>query len=261
MSDDTVQKFQQRRKREISAQGENAGLKDLTSQWLENSCKDNYSYHFDWMSRPIIQYPQAMVALQEIIWTVRPDLIIECGIAHGGSLIYNASILAMIDYCDAVKNEATLDFQKSTSKVLGIDIDIRAHNREAILAHPLSHKIKMIEGSSISSKIISEVKEVAVKHQKILVILDSNHTHAHVLAELNAYAELTSLNSYCIVFDTVIEDLPAQMHDNRPWGRGNSPKTAVSEFLKTNKSFEIDHEVDAKLLISVGPQGYLKKIA
>ena len=260
MANNTVQEFSQQRVVEITAQGENTELKDLSQQWLNSSCTHNYSLHFDWMTRPIIQYPQDMVALQEIIWSVKPDLIIECGIAHGGSLIYNASILAMLDYCKAAEDKVAVDPHATTSKILGIDIDIRCHNRKAIESHPLSHKIKMIEGSSVDPKVISQVKEFARNHQSILVILDSNHTHEHVLAELHAYAELASTNSYCIVFDTVIEDMPAEMHDNRPWGPGNNPKTAVWKFLETNTKFKIDHSINSKLLISVGPQGYLKKI-
>lgn len=261
MTNDVAIELQQQRVDEIAAQGKNTALQDLTGEWLTSSCRDNYSYHFDWMSRPIIQYPQDMVALQEIIWDVKPDLIIECGITHGGSLIYHASILAMLDYCTAAEANTILDPHKTISKVLGIDIDIRSHNRKAIEAHPLKHKIEMIEGSSIEASTISQVKEFAKDYETILVILDSNHTHDHVLSELYAYAELASIGSYCIVFDTVIEDLPAAMHDNRQWGPGNNPKTAVWEFLKTNSKFEINHEIDAKILISVGPQGYLKRTA
>jgi cephalosporin hydroxylase len=259
MANDIVNDFKLQRASEIAAQGQDSEFNDLTRKWCDASCKNNYTYHFDWLSRPIIQYPQDMVALQEIVHNVRPDLIIECGIAHGGSLIFNASLLAMLDYCDAAENGTTLDPRATKSKVLGIDIDIRAHNREAIEAHPLSHKIEMIEGSSIAPEIISQVVEFAKGFETVLVILDSNHTHDHVLAELMAYAELTSVNSYCIVFDTAIEDMPAEMHGNRPWGPGNNPKTAVHEFLKSNSKFEIDEAMDAKLMISVGPQGYLKR--
>jgi cephalosporin hydroxylase len=261
MCAEVVQELRVQRAQEIKAQGEDRELLDLTRDWFNKSCETNYSFHFDWLSRPIMQYPQDMVALQEIIWRVKPDLIIECGIAHGGSLIYNASLLALIDYCSTAENKTVLDPHKTYSKVLGIDIDIRKHNREAIEAHPLKHKIDMIEGSSIDSSIITRVKSIAEKYDTVLVLLDSNHTHDHVLAELEAYAELASVNSYCVVFDTVIEDMPSDVHDNRPWEPGNSPKTAVWKFLETHKNFEIDHDIDSKLLISVAPHGYLKKMS
>ena len=231
-----------------------------------------YSYNFFWLDRPIIQYPQDMVALQEIIWTVRPDLIIEAGIAHGGSLILSASMLALLDYCDAVEQGTTLDPKATRRRVLGIDIDIRAHNRAAIEAHPMAHRIDMIEGSSIDPAIIAQVQETAKHYERVLVILDSNHTHDHVLAELEAYAPLTSPGSYCIVFDTVVEDLPDEMFPDRPWGKGNNPKTAVWEYLTRLNgegrtasdgaplAFEMDKMIEGKLLITVAPDGYLKRI-
>ena len=222
---------------------------------------EDYEYNFDMLGRPIIQMPQDIVAMQEIIWSVKPDLIIETGIAHGGSLIFSASMLAMLDYCDAVEQGCVLDPSKSKRKVLGLDIDIRAHNRAAIEAHPLSHKIDMIEGSSIDEGIIKQVHEIAKGYEKVLVCLDSNHTHDHVLAELNAYAPLVSVGSYCAVFDTVVEDMPAEMFPDRPWGPGDNPKTAVWEYLKNHPEFEIDQSIQNKLLITVAPDGYLKRIS
>ncbi len=224
------------------------------------SLDDKYSYNFKWLSRPIIQYPQDIVALQEVIWQVRPDLIIETGIAHGGSLIMSASMLTLLDYCDAVSNGTILDPKSSRRRVLGLDIDIRAHNREAIEAHPLAHKIDMIQGSSIAPEVVSEVYKRSQGYERILVCLDSNHTHEHVLAELEAYAPLVTVDSYCCVFDTVVEDLPKEMFPDRPWGPGDNPKTAVWEYLKTHPEFEIDKSIQNKLLITVAPDGYLKKI-
>lgn len=233
---------------------------------------EKYSYNFSWLSRPIIQYPQDIVAMQELIWQIKPDLIIETGIAHGGSLVMSASMLALLDYCEAVEAGQTLDPKSSCRKVLGIDIDIRPHNRAAIEAHPLSHRIDMIQGSSISPEIIAEVYERARGYKSVLVILDSNHTHEHVLAELEAYAPLTSQGSYCVVFDTIIEDLPENSFSNRPWGQGDNPKTAVWEYLSRLKNegrraidgtqlvFEIDKTIEHKLLITVAPDGYLKRI-
>jgi cephalosporin hydroxylase len=228
--------------------------------FMKASTLPKYSYNFFWLSHPIIQYPQDMVAMQELIWQVKPDLIIETGIAHGGSLILSASMLTMIDYCEAVEAGKTLDPKASLRRVLGLDIDIRDHNRAAIEAHPLAHKIDMIQGSSIDSDIIAQVHERAKGYEHILVCLDSNHTHEHVLAELRAYAHLVSPGSYCIVFDTVIEDMPDDMFPHRPWGKGNNPKTAVWEFLKTNDNFVIDKSIENKLLITVAPDGYLKKV-
>ena len=144
--------------------------------------------------------------------------------------------------------------------VVGVDIDIRAHNREAIEAHPMFKRISMIQGSSVAPEIIARVKAKAAGKRRVLVCLDSNHTHGHVLAELRAYAPLASVGSYCVVFDTIIEDFPAGMFPDRPWGPGNNPKTAVREYLKTHPEFEIDRQIDRKLLISVSPDGYLKRV-
>ena len=233
---------------------------NTAAEFMRASTASKYSYNFSWLGRPIIQYPQDVFAMQELIWQIRPDLIIEIGIAHGGSLIFSASMLALLDMCDAIEAGATLDPQHSRRKVLGIDIDIRAHNRAAIEAHPMAKCIQMIQGSSIDPEIISQVNVIAAQYERILVCLDSNHTHDHVLAELNAYAPLTSKGSYCCVFDTHVEDLPADMYPDRPWGPGNNPKTAVWEYLKTHPEFEIDKTIQNKLLITVAPDGYLRRV-
>lgn len=212
--------------------------------------KAKYAYNFFWLGVPIIQEPQDMQALQEIIWEVKPDLIIETGIAHGGSIIFSASMLALLEICERIKK----------GDVLGIDIDIRSHNKKAILAHPMSKKITMLEGSSIDEGIIRKVTEFAKKKKRVLVCLDSNHTHEHVLAELRAYAPLVSVGSYIVVEDTGIEDLPAGTISDRPYGKGNNPKTAVSEFLKENNNFKIDKIIASKLILTGSPDGYLKRI-
>jgi cephalosporin hydroxylase len=245
---------------EIEIQGGDQELSNLSLEWIIAANARKYSYHYEWLSRPIIQYPQDMVAMQELIWNVKPDLIIETGIAHGGSLILSASILAMLDYAEAVESGVHLDPKASRRKVLGVDIDIRSHNRTAIESHPMAHMIDMIQGSSIDPDTVAQVSEYAKQYQRILVCLDSNHTHDHAFAELEAYAPLTSKGSYCVVFDTIIEDLPGEMFPDRPWGPGNNPKTAVWEYLKTHPEFEIDKQVDHKLLISVAPDGYLKRV-
>ncbi|MFZ4775248.1 MAG: cephalosporin hydroxylase family protein [Terrimicrobiaceae bacterium] len=244
----------------IRGLGANEKLKADSVAWIHETAKHNYSYNFSWLGRPIIQYPQDTVAMQELIWKIKPDLIIETGIAHGGSLILSASMLALLDMCEAIETGKTLQPGISERKVLGIDIDIRAHNRAAIEAHPMASRIQMIQGSSIAPEIVGEVHAVAADYSRVLVFLDSNHTHEHVLAELNAYAPLASVGSYCVVLDTVVEDLPKELFPNRPWGPGNNPKTAVREYLKSHPEFQIDKTVDHKLLISVAPDGYLKRI-
>ena len=247
-------------------------LQAHSREWVNQIALHKYTYNFRWMGRPIIQLPQDIVAMQELIWQVKPDLIIETGIAHGGSLILSASMLALIDYCEAAEAGKTLDPKASRRRVLGVDIDIRAHNRAAIEAHPLAHKIDMIQGSSIAPEIIAQVHEHAKGYERILVCLDSNHTHEHVLAELEAYAPLVSPDSYCVVFDTIIEDMPDDMFPDRPWGKGNNPKTAVWEYLRRLKEegrtaadgaplhFEIDKIIENKLLITVAPDGYLHRV-
>lgn len=244
----------------IDATSKNKTLCAAAAEFMQASTIPKYSYNFSWQGRPIIQYPQDMVAMQELIWQIKPDLIIETGIAHGGSLIFSASLLALLDMCDAIESGATLDPKMPQRKVLGIDIDIRAHNRAAIEAHPMTSRIQMIQGSSIAPEIIEQVKQLAKGYERVLVCLDSNHTHDHVLAELEAYAPLTSVGSYCVVFDTIVEDLPKEMFPDRPWGPGDNPKTAVWEYLKTHHEFAIDMSIQHKLLITVAPDGYLKRL-
>lgn len=244
----------------IAALGADKSLSEKTLQWMIDGACHRYVYNFSCLGRPIIQFPQDMVAIQELVWKIKPDLIIETGIAHGGSLVLSASMLALLDMEEAIQSGGMLDPLRSRRKVLGIDIDIRDHNRAAIEAHPMCSRIQMIEGSSIAPEVIEKVREVAVGYERVMVILDSNHTHEHVLAELKAYAPLVSIGSYCVVFDTLVEDMPASMFSDRPWAPGNSPKTAVWEYLESDPSFEVDRVIQDKLLITVAPDGYLKKI-
>ncbi|GAB58435.1 cephalosporin hydroxylase family protein [Rheinheimera nanhaiensis] len=260
MKNDANLAFQQEVADNISKLGENAHLKQLANQFIVDSAPCKYSYNFNWLGRPIIQVPQDMIALQELVWRVKPDLIIETGIAHGGSLILSASLLALLDYADAVSNGEALDPLQSKRKVIGIDIDIRVHNRQAIEAHPMSHMIQMFQGSSIDPALVDQVKQAAAGYQRVLVCLDSNHTHEHVLAELAAYSPLVSSGSYCIVYDTVVEDMPADMFPDRPWGPGYNPKTAVHAFLKQHPEFVIDKTIESKLLITVAPDGFLRRV-
>lgn len=228
-------------------------------EFLYRSALRRYSYNFHWLGRPIIQYPTDVMAMQELIWEVKPDLIVECGIAHGGSLIFSASMLGLIDMCEAIEAGEIFDPATSRRRVLGIDIDIRSHNRESIDAHPMRSRINMIEGSSTVSDVIAEVYRVASTHKKVLVCLDSNHTRDHVFAELEAYAPLVSIGSYCVVFDTVIEDMGPEAYPGRPWGPGNSPKTAVHAYLQSHPEFEIDKSIPDRLMITVAHDGWLKR--
>lgn len=264
--------FKKESAQEIEMQGADEQLVSSTRHWVECANAHKYSYHFEWLGRPIIQYPQDIAAMQELIWQVKPDLIIETGIAHGGSLVFSASMLALLDYTDAVESGTLFDPRASHRRVLGVDIDIRVHNRTAIEEHSMAHKIDMIQGSSIEGEIISQVHEYAKEYQRILVCLDSNHTHDHVIAELEAYAPLVTPGSYCVVFDTVIQDLSSDTFPNRPWGAGDNPKTAVWEYMKRLNSegrdavdgaklrFEVDKVIENKLLITVAPDGYLRRV-
>lgn len=247
-------------KQSVAGSETNRVLQDQSLAWIRESVKHEYSYHFTWQDRPIIQYPQDIVGMQEIVWSVRPDLIIETGIAHGGSLVFSASMLALLDIAEAIEAGETINPAASRRRVLGVDIDIRAHNRAAIEAHPMASRIQMIEGSSIAPSIVAQVQEIAFGFDRVLLCLDSMHTHDHVLAELEAYASLVTVGSYCVVFDTVIEDMPPDAFPDRPWGKGNNPKTAVWEYLKRHPEFEIDRTIQHKLLITVAPDGYLRRV-
>lgn len=239
-------KFEKEKQLLINLNANNIELQNAKNNFNLASNKAKYSYNFSWMGRPIIAYPQDMIAMQEIIWDIKPDLIIEAGIAHGGSLVYYASLLDLIG---------------GDGFVLGLDIDIRKHNRDLIEAHSMSKRIKMIEGDSTSLDVANQVYEIARDKKRVIVCLDSNHTHDHVLSELKLYANLTTVGSYCIVFDTIVEELPENyMPGGRPWNPGNNPKTAVFEFLRSNKNFEIDKSIDNKILVSVAPDGYLRRV-
>jgi cephalosporin hydroxylase len=250
MSKTPLEQFKSESVERASTYRDNKPLQDVWQNFHEQIVKAKYAYNFFWLGVPVIQVPQDMQAMQEIIWEVKPDLIIETGIAWGGSIIFSASMLALLESCGEIEN----------GEVLGIDIDIRAHNKAAILAHPMSKKITMFEGSSIDENIIAKVKEFAKNKKRVMLCLDSNHTHDHVLAELRAYAPLVSPGSYCIVGDSGIEDLPKNTTSDRPWGKGNNPKTAIWEFLKENSDFVIDKIIDSKLIITGSPDGYLKRV-
>lgn len=242
--------FEKEVEKRITANGGNKELKAAAGAFLKESLAAKYSYNFSWLGRPAIQYPQDMLAMQELIWAVRPEHIIETGIARGGSLVFYAALLELNAACGGPKD----------AEVLGVDVEIRPHNRKAIEEHPLTRRIRMIEGSSADPAVAARVAESARGRKSVMVILDSDHTHKHVLAELNAYARLATVGSYCVVFDTVIEAMPADSFPGRPWGPGNSPATAVAEFLKTHGEFEADARLQDKLLVTAAPGGYLKRV-
>jgi len=236
-------KFDERNKKFEKTMSKDVEFKKLSQRWFDISLiKYEYPYHFTWLGRPIIQYPQDILIIQELIWKIKPDLVIETGIARGGSLIFTASILELI----------------GKGNVIGIDVDIRKHNREEIEKHPMFKRIKMIEGSSIDKKIVKKIFKLAERKKKILVLLDSSHTHSHVLEELKSYSPLVNKGSYVVVFDTVLEDMPKNSFPNRPWDKGDNPKTAVKEFVKKSNRFKIDVDMERKLMITSNPSGFLK---
>jgi cephalosporin hydroxylase len=239
-----IQKFERERKSNIKKLEKDQKLKFLALKFYINFTQYNYQYNFDWLGRPFIQVPQDIVALQEIIWKTKPDLIIETGIAHGGGLIFYASMLELL----------------GEGEVIGIDVEIRPRNRKEIEKHPLSKRIMMFEGSSTDDKIVKEVEKIVKRHKKVMVCLDSLHTHEHVLNELNIYSKFVTKGNYLVVFDTIIEFFPKGFFKDRPWDKGNNPYTAVKEFLKHHKNFVVDKEIENKLLITCALGGYLLRV-
>ena len=247
---DPVRQFAIERDERIKTLGDDKALQNESRALIHKAFQHKYMYNFSWLGRPIIQFPADMVAMQEIIWTVQPDLIIETGIAHGGSLILSASLLELNAACGGPKD----------ARVIGIDIDIRSHNRALIEAHPMARRIDMLQGSSVDADIVAQVHRAAADKSSVLVFLDSNHTHEHVSAELAAYAPLVTVGSYCVAFDTVVEDMPGDTFPDRPWSPGNNPKTAVHDFVKNHPEFEVDRAMSTKLMISAVPDGFLRRV-
>lgn len=205
----------------------------------------SYSYQWTWLGLPIIQMPPDIVATQEIIWSCRPQLVIETGVARGGSAILSASILEIL----------------GEGRVVAVDIDVRAHNRAAIEEHPLAHRIDLVQGSSVDPDVVAQVAALAAGLDRVMVILDSNHTHEHVLAELEAYAPMVTEGQFLIVADTAIEHIPVQDHRPRPWAPGNSPASALDDYVARHPRFEADPHVNAKLLMTSSPGGYLRCVS
>jgi cephalosporin hydroxylase len=272
VTDDPVENFRRQVAGSIRKIGADRDFIGLSNIWKREAIRFAYALNFTWLGRPVIQLPQDLYAIQELIWTCRPDLIIETGIAHGGSLVMSASMLALLDYCDAVERGGVLDPKASRRKVVGIDIDIRAHNRAAIDAHPMRHKIHTISGSSVAPDVEKQIADHAEGYDRVMVFLDSNHTHDHVLDELELYAPYVSKGSYCVVWDTGLEDLPDDMYADRPWGKGNNAKTAVWEYMKRLQGegrkardgaalrLEYDRTIEHKISITASPDGFLKRV-
>jgi cephalosporin hydroxylase len=242
-----IEQFKEERKQDMQQMHQDQELKNKSIDWMLHADKYKYIYNFNWMGRPIIKFPQDIIALQEVIWQVKPDLIIETGIAHGGSIIFSASMLELLG---------------NDGKVIAVDIDIRKHNRDEIEKHPMMKRITMLEGSSVSSEIVQQITDYAKRFKKVMVCLDSNHTHQHVLDELRLYAPLVSLDSYIILPDTLIEFFPKGYYShNRPWDVGDNPYTAMETFLKENDEFVKDESITDKLLITEAfGGGFLKRI-
>lgn len=219
------------------------GLMSRATDLVVDADRYGYSYQWTWLGLPIIQMPPDVLAIQEAIWATRPQMVIETGIARGGSVILSSSILQLI----------------GEGRVVAIDVEIRAHNRAAIEQHPLGHRVDMIEGSSVDPQVIEQVRSAVSDATRVMVILDSNHTHDHVLAELEAYAPMVTTGQYLVVADTVVEHIPVQQHRPRPWGPGDNPHTALMEFAESHPGFEPDEHMNAKLLMTSSPGGYLRR--
>lgn len=234
--------FEEEKRRNVDALAADARLQALAVDFMRELGRLKYTYNFTWMGIPIIQLPQDLIALQELIWSVRPEVVVETGVAHGGGVVFYASMLELLG---------------GDGFVVGVDVAIRAHNRAAIEAHPMSRRIRTIEGSSIDPAVVAQVRELA-RGKRTMVILDSDHSRDHVLAELRAYSPLVGAGSYVVVLDTIIEDLPENVGRNRPWNKTNNPKIAVREFLAANDRFVVDKQTEGKLVLTVAREGFLR---
>jgi len=240
-----IEQFKLERAADIKKMSADVELKSKSIEWMIKADKYKYTYNFTWLGRPIIKFPNDIVVMQEIIWDVKPDLIIETGIAHGGSIIFSASMLELIG---------------NDGLVVAVDVDIRKHNRAEIERHPLSKRILMFEGDSVSGEAVGRIKEIATSRERVMVFLDSLHTHEHVLKEMNLYSPLVTIGSYMVLPDTFIEYFPKSYYEDRPWDVGNNPMTALTEFLSSNDNFIIDKERSDKLMITEAFDGYLRRI-
>jgi cephalosporin hydroxylase len=243
VSDDRVE-FEAQKRHDAAALAKDVELTAAALDVFARADEHSYSYLWSWLGVPIIQIPQDILVVQEIVWAHRPQLIIETGVARGGSVILFSSLLELI-------GEGT---------VVGIDVDIRAHNRATIEEHPMSKRVRLVEGSSTDQRIVEEIAAMASSVDRVMVVLDSNHTHEHVSKELELYADFVTPGQFLVVADTVVESLPPQAHRPRDWGPGNNPATALAEFLARRHDFAVDDFIDNKLLMSSSPGGYLRRL-
>ena len=240
---DDREEFEQQRREHIARLGTDDDLKQLALHTTVEADRNGYSYVWKWLGLPVIQMPTDIVALQEVVWDTKPQAIIETGIARGGSLILFASLLELL----------------GQGRVIGIDVDIRPHNREAIESHRLSKRVTLVEGSSVDPAVLQRVASEIEGLERVMVVLDSDHVHDHVLAELHAYGPLVTPGQFLVVADTIVEHIPRQEHRPRRWGPGDNPHTALRAFLEKNDDFELDPLVNQKLLMSSSPDGYLRR--
>lgn len=255
---DPIEQFRSDSVRRVKAMAADSEVERLTYEWINRVGEHKWAYNFFWMGRPAIQFPTDAWAMQEIVWENKPDLIIETGVAHGGSVVFYASMLAMLDLADYLAAGEKGEF-RARRRVIGVDIDIRPHNMRALDESPFRPWMSLIVGSSVDPTTVSHVVEEAGPFERRMVALDSNHTHEHVLAEMRAYSPLVTEGQYLVVFDTLVELVPGPSVSDRPWGKGNNPMTAVSEFLTGNDQFIVDEHVHEKLQITVAPSGFLRR--
>ncbi len=244
---DPVSEFFAERNADITAMGADAELRQKSLDWMLHADKYKYTYNFTWMGRPIIKFPSDIVIQQELMWKLKPDLVIETGIAHGGSIIFTASMMEMM----GIEGE-----------VIGLDIDIRQHNRDLIESHPMKKRITMYEGSSTDPVIVEKVRQHTVGKKCVMVILDSLHSHEHVYNEMKAYAPMVTIGSYCVLPDTFIEFFPKGYYsDTRPWDVGDNPYTGMKQYLaETGDMFETDYSLTHKAMITETIDGYLRRV-
>lgn len=242
---DDREEFAEKQRRQAVALGEDRGVFDQALDTLLAADKYDYAYLWTWMGVPIIQLPADVMATQEVIWATRPDVIIETGVARGGSMVFMASMLELT----------------GKGKVIGIDIDIRAHNRDSIERHPMAKRITLIEGPSAAPETLAKVKAEIPAGASVMVVLDSDHSRDHVLAELRAYGPLVTPGCYMVVADTVvgfIEEKRAIKDRSKVWFSGNEPLTALDAYLTETNRFSRDPVINGKLIFSSSPAGYIQ---
>jgi cephalosporin hydroxylase len=238
------EQFQKKNEKFIRVMNEDRIFRQETSNWVNRALGHEYHYHFSWLGMPIIQFPTDIILMQELVWAVQPDLIIDVGVARGGSVIFFASMLALIG---------------GEGQVVGVDVDIRNENLQRIQSHRMADKVCLLEGSSTNPDVIRQVERFVRDSETVLVVLDSNHTEKHVSRELQEYSKFVTGGSYIVVFDTIIESIAEEFNVGKPWGKGNNPLVAVDKFLMSNKQFQRDRTFEERALVTVAPGGFLKK--